>query len=25
MEESERVDECDIAKKVWDTIKIHHE
>jgi len=25
MEESERVDECDTAKKVWDTLKIHHE
>jgi len=25
MEESERVDECDTAKKVWDTLKVHHE
>jgi len=25
MEESERVDECDTAKKVWDTLTIHHE
>jgi hypothetical protein len=25
MEESDRVDECDTAKKVWDTLKIHHE
>jgi len=25
MEESERVDKCDIAKKVWDTLKIRHE
>jgi len=25
MEESERVDECDTTKKVWDTLKIHHE
>ena len=25
MEESERVDECDTAQKVWDTLKIHHE
>jgi len=25
MEESKRVDECDAAKKVWDTLKIHHE
>src|SRR4030065_1207439 len=25
MEESERVDECDTAKKLWDTLQIHHE
>ncbi|CAJ2659626.1 unnamed protein product [Trifolium pratense] len=25
MEESERVDECDTAKKVWDTLQVHHE
>jgi len=25
MEESERVNECDTAKKVWDTLKLHHE
>ncbi|XP_073224779.1 uncharacterized protein [Cicer arietinum] len=24
-EESERVDECDTAKKVWDTLQTHHE
>ncbi|XP_004511254.1 uncharacterized protein [Cicer arietinum] len=24
-DESERVDECDTAKKVWDTLQIHHE
>nr|XP_027186002.1 uncharacterized protein LOC101512917 [Cicer arietinum] len=24
-EESERVDECDTAKKVWDTLRTHHE
>ncbi|CAJ2645436.1 unnamed protein product [Trifolium pratense] len=25
MEESERVDECDTTKKVWDTLQVHHE
>src|SRR4030065_2973579 len=25
MEESEREDECDSAKKLWDTLQIHHE
>ena len=25
MEESERVDECQNAKEVWDTLRIHHE
>ncbi|XP_012574822.1 uncharacterized protein [Cicer arietinum] len=24
-EESKRVDECDTAKKVWDTLQTHHE